>query len=80
MLWKLREELDENQAKLKKEFFEKMEVEIWEWVNLLKQICNAFDQLCLICSFCGCFLSSDTINEDCAMNSKAYEEIQLTCN
>jgi hypothetical protein len=68
----MREDLDANHAKEKTEFFERMEIEIWEWVSLLKKICAAFDQLCLICSFCGCFLSTDTINEDCLLNTKPF--------
>lgn len=48
----------------------KMENEITEWVHLLKRIIISFDALCLICTFCGCFMSQDIVNEECKFNAK----------
>ena len=52
-----------------------MEGEISEWVSLLKRVVGAFDSLCLVCSYCGCFLSSDIVNEDCHLNNKPKEDM-----
>lgn len=57
-----------------------MEMEITEWVRLLKRVVMTFDSLCLICCFCGCFMSLEIINEDCKMNDKPYEEAKDECN
>ena len=47
--------------KIKTDFFLKMEDEIYDWVRLLKKVVATIDNLCLICTFCGCFI--DVINE-----------------
>lgn len=39
-----------------------------DWVRLLKKIVITLDQMCFICTFCGCFI--DVINEQCVLNLK----------
>lgn len=63
--------------KISKEFFERIQDEIYDWVRLLKRILTTIDSLCLVCTFCGCFI--DVVNEQCPMNEKDYEEVQLEC-
>lgn len=56
-----------------------MEGEISEWVGLLKRVVGAFDTLCLVCAYCGCFLASDIVNEDCQANKKPHQEAKIDC-
>lgn len=61
IVWKCRADKLTSLEKIKTEFFLKMEDEIYDWVRLLKKVVATIDNLCLICTFCGCFI--DVINE-----------------
>jgi hypothetical protein len=78
--WRARTEKLALLATQRTEFFERMDAEISEWLALVKRIVQAFDALCLVCSFCGCFLSQEIINEDCKLNIRSWEEQKFECN
>ncbi|CAD8181009.1 unnamed protein product [Paramecium pentaurelia] len=75
VIWKCRQEKIQSLQNIKEEFFIKIEDEIYDWVRLLKKVVNTLDSLCMICTFCGCFI--DVVNEQCALNIKPYEEVQF---